>query len=145
LNYIQQAAKKLIKKHHTNDPLQICELENINVTIATLPQQIKGFYTKLFHLPFIFLNDRLSHYEKRVVCAHELGHYILHPTTNTLFVQENTLLATSKLEHEADLFAAHLLIPDNKQSLHQTMTAEQIAFEYEVTIELVKTKYGYRI
>lgn len=144
MNYIEQAAKNLVKKHKTNDPLQLCELEDINLTITTLPQQMKGLYTRLFDIPFIFLSDRLPLHEKRVVCAHELGHYLLHPSTNTLYVQENTLLSCSKLEHEADLFAAHLLIPDKIDFIGCDATIQQLAFQYEVTTELVAIKNGYR-
>lgn len=45
--------------------------------------------------------------------AHELGHAILHVKENCAFMSSKTLLLTSKIERQANLFAAYLLIPDD--------------------------------
>lgn len=42
---------------------------------------------------------------QRFICAHELGHLILHPIKNTLY-------SVSKIEVEANIFAVELLVPD---------------------------------
>jgi len=48
------------------------------------------------------------------VCAHELGHAVLHSSSEYQFLIDNTkILRRSKLEDEANLFASYLLFPDN--------------------------------
>lgn len=44
--------------------------------------------------------------------AHELGHAIMHPDANTPFLRKCTGLLISKMEIEANKFAAELLIDD---------------------------------
>ncbi|WMC91215.1 ImmA/IrrE family metallo-endopeptidase [Kineothrix sp. MB12-C1] len=44
--------------------------------------------------------------------AHELGHAVLHRKNNCYFIRNKTLLLNSKVEKEANLFAAELLIPN---------------------------------
>ena len=51
----------------------------------------------------------------RVVAAHELGHAFLHRTKECAFIKNHTLLLTSWVEREANMFAAELLIPDCEQ------------------------------
>ena len=45
--------------------------------------------------------------------AHELAHSIMHRKENCYFIRNKTLLLTSKMEIEANTFAAELLIPDD--------------------------------
>ena len=47
---------------------------------------------------------------QRTVCAHELGHAVLHTHANTPFLRKNTFFSVDKLEIEANTFAALLLI-----------------------------------
>ena len=48
--------------------------------------------------------------------AHELGHAILHIKENCAFMSNKTLLLTSKIEQQANYFAAYLLISDKMLS-----------------------------
>ncbi len=57
--------------------------------------------------------------------AHELGHAILHVKENCAFMSSKTLLLTSKIERQANLFAAHLLIPDDMVKEFAGYTHEQ--------------------
>lgn len=60
----------------------------------------------------VFLNEDLEENEMRLVMAHELGHSIMHRKENCYFIRNKTLLLNSKIEIEANTFAAELLIPD---------------------------------
>ena len=61
----------------------------------------------------------------KVVLAHELGHAILHRRENCCFMAHHTLLLTSKIEKEANLFAAHLLITDELLQEYADFTQNQ--------------------
>lgn len=59
--------------------------------------------------------------------AHELAHSIMHRKENCYFIRNKTLLLTSKMEIEANTFAAELLIPDELIYENPGMSSEQIA------------------
>jgi Zn-dependent peptidase ImmA (M78 family) len=71
----------------------------------------------------IGFNPRDAHVRRRFTVAHELGHYVLHRTTNDLFVDNfflikfrgnNSYTGDDYLhEQEANAFAAALLMPEN--------------------------------
>lgn len=116
MNYSVKVAKNLLKRYHTNNPYLLCEELNISVTFSDLPQHLQGFYCKVLGMPFVFINQTLCEQEQRAICAHELGHALLHPDINTLFLKQKTMLVSEKFEKEADLFATQLLIPQKLAS-----------------------------
>lgn len=75
----------------------------------------------------IFLNENLEESEIRFVMAHELGHAILHPRQNCYFIRSKTLLSAAKIEVEANLFAAELLISDQMIAENQCLTLQQLS------------------
>lgn len=76
---------------------------------------LKGFYLLLEDIPFIVLNQTLPEPVLRIVCAHEFGHHLLHRELagKTVFNEYELYQMENKLEREANLFAAFLLIPDS--------------------------------
>ena len=66
----------------------------------------------------VFLNEDLEEHERTLVMAHELAHSIMHRKENLL---------TSKIEIEANTFAAELLIPDEMIMENPGLTKAQIA------------------
>ncbi|MER2171811.1 MAG: ImmA/IrrE family metallo-endopeptidase [Psychrobacillus psychrodurans] len=87
---------------------------------------------------YIVINSNLEKYTQNIVCAHELGHAVLHPKINTPFMRNNTLLSVNKIEREANRFAAELLIPD--ESLNEYETIQNKASLHNVPLELVELK-----
>nr|DAK72848.1 MAG TPA: IrrE protein [Caudoviricetes sp.]DAW63751.1 MAG TPA: IrrE protein [Caudoviricetes sp.] len=75
----------------------------------------------------VFLNEDLEENEMRLVMAHELAHSIMHRKENCYFIRNKTLLLTSKMEIEANTFAAELLIPDELILENPGISADQIA------------------
>ncbi len=75
-----------------------------------------------------------------VVLAHELGHAIMHPKENCAFMSRHTLLLTSKLESQANLFAAHLLINDAMLQDYEGYTQEQFCNCTGLPEELLKLR-----
>lgn len=140
MNYILKLAKDTIKKHNTNDPFELCDEMEVCLHRAVLPRGINGFYTLMLGMPFVYLNSELSLCEQRAVCAHELGHMLLHPQVNTLFVKQKTIMNAARMERDADLFAAALLIPQLVFDGEELVTARQLAHELDVPERLVEAR-----
>ncbi len=138
MNNILAEIKKLTKKYHTNDPFELCDTLEIELIEDNLPKGINGVYHSALGFNFIYLEKSLCYAKKRGVLAHELGHYILHPDINSLFVKNKTLMNWAKLENEADTFAAFLLIPDKISA--QDLTIKQLAYELQVPTQLIEKK-----
>lgn len=75
---------------------------------------------------------------RKFVCAHELGHALLHPGINTPFLKASTLFSVNKLEREANEFAVELLLPDDL--IKEYWTIQEAAAVYEVPLEAAKFK-----
>ncbi|MBA4538762.1 ImmA/IrrE family metallo-endopeptidase [Bacillus aquiflavi] len=94
---------------------------------------VLGYYNSYKRIHFIHINNSISDSLQKFVCAHELGHAILHHDANTPFLKKNTFYSTEKIEAEANAFAVELLIPD------------EVVYEYKdtsVTINEVAEIYG---
>ena len=74
--------------------------------------EIAGNYKLIKRKWWIFVNDNIPADSPlfQVVVAHELGHALLHRKENCAFIKNRTLLLTTGIEKEANLFAATLLI-----------------------------------
>ena len=75
-----------------------------------------------------------------VVVAHELGHALLHRKENCAFIKRHTLLLTSGIEREANLFAAQLLIDDALLMEYKGMTEEQFCNGTGYPKELIRMR-----
>lgn len=64
----------------------------------------------------IIINSKHDELTKRIICSHELGHSFQN-FESVVFMKENYLFGTEKLENEANYFAAALvfgnLIPND--------------------------------
>jgi Zn-dependent peptidase ImmA (M78 family) len=67
-----------------------------------------------FYTPKVELNNNINESLQKFVCAHELGHAVLHPKANTPFLKRNTFYSLDKIEVEANTFAVELLLPDEQ-------------------------------
>jgi Zn-dependent peptidase ImmA (M78 family) len=94
----------------TYNPFEICEQQNISVLIEPLGT-VKGYYCQLHDYPFVFISTELDDYEKKLVCAHELGHALLHPEINLFY----TVFPVEKYERQANNFAVNLLLMESKE------------------------------
>ena len=104
----------LIIKYGTKNPFKLAKKLNIEILIEDLGE-VRGLFKKILKRKFIFINSNLSDFDKLLVCAHELGHAILHSSSDFQFLIDNTsLLRRSRLEDEANLFASYLLIPNDE-------------------------------
>lgn len=113
-------AQELILSHGTNSPLTIAAQKNYMVLYEYLGKNTWGYFTCENRIPCIHINNRLDHECTIFTCAHELGHGILHPGSNTPFLRSNTLFSIDKLERQANRFAIHLMVGLNKPNLGET-------------------------
>jgi Zn-dependent peptidase ImmA (M78 family) len=142
LEWIKKIIRKLEIKYKTNDPFELASLLNIDVVPWNLHEEIKGFYKYDKRNKYIVYNINLSDEMQRFVCAHELGHAVLHPRSNTPFLRENTLFSIDKIEVEANTFAVELLLPDEKiyEYENTNLSIYEIGEMYGVPRELCHLK-----
>lgn len=123
---IKQKANSMARKYNSRNPLEI--IKNLNVILVYYPlKDVRGFYQFFQRNNIIYIDDNLPENEQIVVCAHELGHMLLHKNSNALFMDTRTHFVTTKYENEANTFAAELLIPDEIILENPNMTKSQIA------------------
>lgn len=124
---IRKKADHLVRTYDTRDPYKMIEGMN-NVLLIEYPIiDARGFYQYFQRMNLIYIDERLPLHEKKLVCAHELGHMILHKTCNAVFMDTRTQFNTDKFEIEANIFAAEILIPGEviMENLH--LTIEQLS------------------
>lgn len=140
--WIRERVLQLKKKSNTNCPYKLANYLKVNVLKHDLHNEINGYYKYERRNQFIVINENLDEYLQRVVCAHELGHAVLHKNVNTPFMRNNTFLSVSKIEREANQFAAQFLISDDslEECLKDRMTTYEIASLHNVPLELVELK-----
>lgn len=136
--WINEKTNQLKQRYNTECPYELASYLKIHIMEHNLHPDINGYYKYDRRNQYIVINNNLDLNQQRIVCAHELGHAVLHPKVNTPFMNNNTFLSVSKIEREANLFAAELLIPDD--GLIENETIYNIASLHNVPLELVKLK-----
>lgn len=137
----KEEALKQIKKYATNDPFEIAEQKGIVVIYEKLGSAL-GYYNSYKRIRFIHINEDINEKLAKFVCAHELGHSILHPDANAPFMKVNTFLSIDRIEVEANTFAVELLLTDKVIYEHKdiNMTLNEIASLYCVPKEVSHLK-----
>lgn len=119
-------ANGLARKYGTRNPFEI--IKSLNVIVVFYPLEgVNGFYQYFQRNNIIYIDERLSETEKMFVCAHELGHMLLHKKSNAIFMDSRTQLNTSKYELEADRFAMNLLVANEVFEGHLDFTTSQFS------------------
>lgn len=109
---IKGTVETLIKKYNTTDPFAIANALGIRIVYENLGA-IYGYFDVHFRVKKIHLNDSIDESLLPFVCAHELGHSVLHPALNTPFLSKYTLFSIDKIERQANTFAVELLLSDD--------------------------------
>lgn len=137
----KKEAVKYIKKYATNDPFEIAKQKGVVIIYERLGNAL-GFYNSYKRIKFIHINEDIDETLSRFVCAHELGHAILHPDANTPFLKKNTFFSMERIEIEANTFAVELLLPDYTIYEHrdESLTLCEIAKIYGVPEEVTHLK-----
>lgn len=109
---------KIVKKHGTTNPFEIAKRKDIIVLFEDLGNTL-GFYNTYKRFKFIHINNQINENTQQFVCAHELGHAVLHPKANTPFLRNQTFFSVDRLEIEANTFAVELLLTDEMISAYK--------------------------
>lgn len=133
MNWIISTLEKEIKKYKTNNPYDIADKRNIIVRFLPLGNTL-GFYMKNVRHQVITINSDINEHLMKFVCAHELGHAILHPNENTPFLHKNTLFSKDKIELQANFFAVNLLLYG--EDLKNYETKFQVLQNYGIPYEM---------
>ena len=139
---------KLISRYGTRDPFRICREKGIEVMFRDDFTGQKGAFSLMLNVPFIFINNNLSDEMKRIVCAHELGHALLHRqlcrNMKNQTIQEYEIFdIRSTTEYEANIFAAELLIDEEELTEYEAYGYDivQMAKASNININLLLIKY----
>ncbi len=139
---IRKSAADAVRQYGTRDPFTLAREMHIELLVRELGT-LKGFYKDVYGTPFIFLSRHLSRGEATLVCAHELGHHLLHRQFAAFGFEEVSVFSpASRREYEANLFAAELLL-DTKEvfdAARAGCTATQIAAALGADVRLVELK-----
>lgn len=134
---IRRKADELICRHETRNPLLIARELGINVVFEELGS-INGYFNSIGRVKFIHINSSCRNRE--FVCAHELGHAVLHPNESTHFMRKNTLFLVNRFEKEATYFASCLLIGDDDLAEYKHYTYEQVGMMFGVGEEVARLR-----
>lgn len=104
---IYEIVERLTKENETCDPFKIAEALGALIVYVPLVR-VNGFYQRYQDQDIIYINQDLTEEEQILVCAHELGHMVLHYDINSIFL-ETTLKVNGLYELEANAFAVQLL------------------------------------
>lgn len=109
----KRVAASLVRRCGTKDPFRIAKDLGFLV-IRTPLRGIRGFFQYAKRCSIIYIDSSLEDREASFVCAHELGHAILHRGCNRIFMDKHTYFPVNRQEIEADRFAVDLLFDDDE-------------------------------
>ena len=143
INYIKEVIRRVVDCYGTSNPEEL--IHAMDIKLGYLPNdtyinELKGCYGMVNGEKVILIHPDLDDMMRKVVCAHELNHAILHPTTNALFLTTYTFVRLGTLELEADIGASELLISDDKCYEYIGMEYSDIAYLEKVPVKYVELK-----
>lgn len=136
---IKELVEGLINTYNTNNPFIIAKHLGIIVKSRQLGNTL-GYFCTYKRFKLININDGVSGHLKDYVCAHELGHAIMHKHVNTPYLKSHTFFSTDKIEKQANTFAVELLLPDEYLREYPHTSIECLAKCKGVPIRLVGLK-----
>lgn len=135
----KRIADSLVRKYGTRDPYRIADALGF-VVIHTPLQGIRGFFQYLKRCYIIYIDNALSEQDSRFVCAHEIGHALLHQGYNRIFMDTHTHFPVNRYEIEANRFAVDLLFDDDDLRDFLEHPAQLAADCMGVSVELAEYK-----
>lgn len=146
IDYIHEKADTIARKFGTRDPFKICKSMDIRIHYKDLGNALKAYFFYQSRIKNIVINSRSGKIAGRVLCAHELGHAVLHGKLAAMRGFQELELFDSLIptEYEANLFAAELIIPDERilELLNdKDKSFFSMASELYVPIELLDFKF----
>lgn len=135
MGYIYDTVKKLRDEYCSSDPFELCDCLGVRCYLTDLGG-LQGMFSFICEKPVVFVSDKLDRSMRRLSCAHELGHYVLHSE----IAKENCLREfeifdmRDKTEYEANVFAAHLLI--DEEEMFELLRESRSVFETAMIMDI---------
>ncbi len=138
---IIELVESLVEEHDERDPFALCECLDIFVMMYDFTGEIQGYCFTYEDVQSVVINNNLNRFMKKYICAHELGHLLMHDYF-AKHIDVTVYDMTAKPEYEANLFAAELLITDESvfDLLETYPNYYDVAKELSVSIELLNLK-----
>lgn len=114
--HIIETVDKLVRKYHTRDHYELCQLLGIKIHYYDLQKKLKGFFYYQSRQKNIVIDHNVNGILERILVAHELGHAVLHTKIAMMhgFQEMEVFDDRSIEENEANFFAAELLLEDGE-------------------------------
>lgn len=114
--HIIETVDKLVRKYHTRDPYELCQLLGIKIHYYDLQKKLKGFFYYQSRQKNIVIDHNVNGILERILVAHKLGHAVLHTKIAMMhgFQEMEVFDDKSIEENEANFFAAELLLEDEE-------------------------------
>jgi Zn-dependent peptidase ImmA (M78 family) len=158
IEFISDEVKRNEQKYDETDPVRLAKAMGVlllNEPMGSSPDACKGFFFCQSRTHVITVNSDLPEELRRIILAHELGHAVLHSKATGVksFHDFRLFDETSVYEYEANIFAADLLMEDDRvlALLNGDISFFGAASELNVPPELLDFKFrvlkrkGYKV
>ena len=158
IDYISGEVRRVKEKYGETDPVRLAKAMGgltLDQPMGTSPNACKGFFFSQSRMQVITVNSDLSEELQNIILSHELGHAVLHRKVTGVKAFHDFRLfdETSNYEYEANIFAADLLMEDDKvlSLLNGDISFFGAAAELGVPPELLDFKFrvlkrrGYKV
>ncbi len=155
---IAGVVENLRRTYHEQNPFRLCGEMRILLSREPMGRYegaCKGFFLAQSRERIIVVNSDLPDALQRVIAAHELGHAVLHRRDAKIrtFHDFELFDSVSRLEYEANVFAAEYLMPDEEvlERLNEDISFFDAAALLDVPAELLDFKFrvlkrkGYKV
>lgn len=122
---IRKLVDELVEKYETNDPIELCSHLDIDI-IEVSNVDIIACTVKILDKTAILINKAININEilRTLTIGHEMCHGLYHESDDPLFIRQNMLQMSSRMEYEADFFAAYLYLHKGENQKKFTDTKE---------------------
>ena len=109
---IRARANRLVSRAGTRNPFRLARLLDVEVLKRADLKQQKGAFFVVLDQAFIVINSELDEKTQSLVCAHELGHAVLHKqiAARGALCEYDLFNMATDIEYEANEFASEILI-----------------------------------
>jgi Zn-dependent peptidase ImmA (M78 family) len=147
---IAALADRILAKAKVSAPpvpvLAIAKSFGIIVRFGPLPDELSGFLVHENERTIIGVNSRHAKPRQTFTLAHELGHFVLHPSANFVdrkliyFRDLRSAEAIDKKEMQANEFAADLLMPE--RFIHPHLKDKTVDLEDDEFLANLAKRFG---
>lgn len=116
MNKISYITEKLYNMYRTRNPYLLIERMGGNIIIKDLPNSLLGQST--YYDNGYFIVSISSSIENSIMATfiafHELGHIVLHNSSNNFFMRKNIYYTYDRYENQADEFALNIMFSNEE-------------------------------